>query len=209
MRKIQFTSFTAVICASLGFLLQSTANAQAYKVKASEPKFEGIESPVFGATAVRKSFDAKEWLEIEASFEVEMAPEPPSKTADQILVKWYVAVEHPDVRGGYLLLTKDVTHVNVPLSEEIFSSVYLSPSSVRRITGSDRAGKRTITFVGFEVLINGQKVAEEAFGSKAGWWNIPSQKLSRSEIVPLLNKNETPFAHMWWDRYAEILPERR
>jgi hypothetical protein len=27
--------------------------------------------------------------------------------------------------------------------------------------------------------------------------------------VPLLNKMETPFANLWWDRYAEVLIERR
>ena len=27
--------------------------------------------------------------------------------------------------------------------------------------------------------------------------------------VPLLNKAETPFAPMWWDRYAEVSAERR
>jgi len=26
--------------------------------------------------------------------------------------------------------------------------------------------------------------------------------------VPLLNKNETPFRAMWWDRYAEISEQR-
>jgi hypothetical protein len=27
--------------------------------------------------------------------------------------------------------------------------------------------------------------------------------------VPLLTKSETPFANMWWDRYAEVSVERR
>jgi hypothetical protein len=209
MRTIRLPFLTAVLCASFGLLFESTANAQAYKVKASEPKFEELKSPEFNATSVRKSFKANEWLEVEAPFEVKMAPEPPSKTAERVLVKWYVAVEHPDRKGAYLLLTKDITHVNVPLNQEIFSSVYLSPGSVMRLTGGDRASKSIVYLVGYEVLINGEKVGEATSGSKVGWWNVASKNISRSDTVPLLSKDETAFAHMWWDRYAEILQEKR
>lgn len=209
MRNIRLPFLTALLCASFGLLFENTAQAQAYKVEASEPEFEDLKSPDFNAGTKSKSFDAKDWLEIEASFNVQMAPEPPSKTAESILIKWYVAVEHPERKGAYLLLTKDITHVNVPLNEDIFSSVYLSPASVMRLTGSDRASKRMVYLVGYEILVNGEKVEEETSGSKVGWWNVASNKISRSDTVPLLNKNETPFAHMWWDRYAEILDEKR
>ena len=32
---------------------------------------------------------------------------------------------------------------------------------------------------------------------------MPSDKISRSETVPLLKKSETPFSAMWWDRFIE------
>ena len=123
--------------------------------------------------------------------------------------KWYVAVENPDKKGTYLLLTKDVTYVNIPLDEDVFSSVYFSPASVHRITGMDRAGKNMLYLVGYEVLINGEKVAQESSKQEPGWWNVASPKISRSEAVPLLDKSESAFANMWWDRYAEIFKERR
>lgn len=205
---MRFTLLSALFCATLVFFHDSNANAQAYKVDASKPDFDDISSPIFSG-GKQKNFKPKEWLEIEAAFTVKMSPEPPSKTAERILVKWYVAVEHPERRGAFLLLTKDITHVNVPLNEEIYSSVYLSPASIKRLTGSDRAGKNSVELVGYEILVNGEKVAQETNKSKAGWWNTASDKISRSDTVPLLNKMETPFAIMWWDRYAEILEERR
>lgn len=205
---MRITLLSAITCATLGFLLNSTANAQAYKVEGEKPEFDDLPSPVFSG-GKQKSFKPKDWLEIEAAFTVQMAPEPPSKTAERVLVKWYVAVQHPERRGAFLLLTKDITHVNVPLNEEIFSSVYLSPASIKRLTGSDRGGKKSVELVGYEVLVNGEKVAQETNKSQAGWWNTASDKISRSDTVPLLNKMETPFAIMWWDRYAEILEERR
>jgi len=108
-----------------------------------------------------------------------------------------------------LLLTKDIDHVNVPLDEDIYCSLYLSPASLRRLTGTDRGGKAAVEYVGYEVLINGEKVAQETSKGTAGWWLKASDKISRSESVPLLNKSETPFSNMWWDRYAEVSPERR
>ena len=208
MRTIRFTILPAFACAVLGVLSANTATAQAYKVEGSKPAFDDLPSPEFSG-GKQKAFKPKDWLEIEASFTVQMKPEPLSKTAERILVKWYVAVQHPDKKGAFLLLTKDVTHVNVPLNEEIFSSVYLSPASIARLTGSDRGGKAAVELVGYEVLVNGEKVAQETNKNEAGWWNTASEKISRSDTVPLLNKMETPFANHWWDRYAEILVESR
>jgi hypothetical protein len=206
MRFFRNNRLNLISCVAIGVLSCSAANAQSFKVTGERPSFEDIKSPDLGSA--KNGFKAKDWLEIEASIKVEMSPAPRSKTADRILVKWYVAVENPDKEGAYLLLTKDITHVNIPLGDNVFSSVYLSPSSVRRITGGDRAGKSMVFMVGYEVLVNGVKVAEETSKGKAGWWNTASDKISRSETVPLLDKSESAFAHMWWDRYAEISKEK-
>jgi hypothetical protein len=209
MRNLRLSLLSAIAVATIGVSFDSIANAQSFKVEPEKPTFDDIPSPDFNVSKSKK-FQPKDWLEIEASFKVQMSPEPSSKTAERVMVKWYIAVEHPEKKGAYLLLTKDITHVNVPLNEEIFSSVYLSPASIKRLTGRDRAGKSSVNLVGYEVLVNGEKVAQETSGSsKAGWWNTTSDKISRSDTVPLLNKMETPFANMWWDRYAEILIERR
>lgn len=206
MRTIRNNLLNVLSCAVIGALSHSAANAQAYKVKGEKPKFEDITSPDIGGA--KNGFKPKDWLEIEAGLKVDISPAPRSKTADRILVKWYVAVENPDKQGTYLLLTKDITHVNISLGDEVFSSVYLSPSSVRRLTGGDRAGKSMVFMVGYEVLVNGVKVAEETSDGKVGWWNSSSDKISRSDTIPLLDKSETAFAHMWWDRYAEISKEK-
>lgn len=209
MRMKRFNLLSVIVCCAFAFYLSASAYGQAYKVESQEPEFDDLQSPQFDTGGAEKKFKPKDWLEIEAAFKVQMSPEPPSKTAERVLVKWYVAVAHPEKRRAFLLLTKDVTHVNVPLNEEVFSSIYLSPASVIRLTGSDRGGKKAIEYVGYEILINGEKVAQETSKGPAQWWNKPSDKISRSETVPLLNKSETPFANLWWDRYAEILLERQ
>jgi hypothetical protein len=199
-------SFTASIF--IAAVTVGSAYGQASKVVGDKPVFDDLPSPEFSGSK-NKTFKPKDWLEIEASIQVSQSPSPPSKTLERLTVKWYVAIKNPEKSGSMLLLTKEVQHVNVPLDEAIFSSVYLSPASIKRITGSDRGGKGAVEYVGYEVLINGEKVAQETNKGKAGWWNTAADKLSRSETVPLLNKAETPFNSMWWDRYAEVSVERR
>lgn len=195
-------------CAIIAGLSIGSAHGQAAKVTAASPEFDTIPSPEFSG-GKQKSFKPKDWLEIEAKLNVALAPEPKSKTCERLTVKWYVAVKNPEKPRTMLLLTKDVEHVNVPLGEDIYFSVYLSPASLKRLTGSDRGGKGAVEAVGFEVLVDGRSVASETTKFKAGWWNAASDKISRSDTVPLLNKAETPFSNMWWDRYAEVSEQRR
>ncbi len=203
--------FSVLLAASATLALISLGSAfgQAAKVVGEKPVFEDLPSPEFSG-GKQKSFKPKDWLEIESKLKISLAPEPPSKTCEKVTIKWYVAVKNPDKPGSFLLLTKDVEHVNVPLDDDqIFFSVYLSPASVKRLTGSDKGGKSAVELVGYEVLVNGEKKHEETNKGKAGWWNTASDKISRSDSVPLLIKAETPFANMWWDRYAETSVERR
>ena len=195
--------------AAVALAFSSSALAQAVKVTGEKPTFDDLQSPTeFGGTK-SKSFKPKDWLEVETKLKVQMSPAPKSQTLERMTVKWYVAVKNPEKSGTFLLLTKDIEYVNVALEEDVFVSVYLSPASVRRLTGSDKAGKSSVEFVGYEVLVNGERVASETNKGPANWWTVASDKISRSDTVPLLNKKETPFGVMWWDRYAEIAPERR
>lgn len=206
MRKPLFSlgGLAAVIAAVL--LPAGSASAQQSRVTAEKPTFDDLPSPEFSG-GKQKQFKPKDWLEIESKIKVELAPEPPSKTCEKVTVKWYVAVKNPDKAGTYFLLTKEIEHVNVPTNEDIYCSVYLSPASVKRLTGLDRGGKNAVELVGYEVIVNGENKAAESNKNKPGWWNASSDKISRTDSVPLLNKMETPFANMWWDRYAEVKPK--
>lgn len=201
--KTQRIFKTLILCASLA--LTHNALAQASKVTAEKPTFEDLPSPEFSG-GKQKPFKPKDWLEVEAKINVQLKPEPPSKTAPEVTVKWYIAVKNPEKSGTYFLLSKTITHINVPLDEDIYSSVYLSPASIMRLTGSPKGGKNAVEYVGFEVLVNGEVKASDTNKGDVGWWKSP--KLSATDTVPLLAKYETPFAVMWWDRYAEVKQEK-
>ena len=194
-------SFTA--SAIIAGLTIGSAFGQTAKVVGETPAYDPLPSPEFSG-GKQKSFKPKDWGEFEAKLKISLSPEPKSKTCEKLTVKWYIAVKNPEKSGTFLLLTKDIEHVNAPLDEDIFCSVYLSPASIKRLTGSDKGGKNAVEYVGYEVFINGEKVFAETDKGKVGWWNAASDKISRSDTVPLLNKSETPFSTMWWDRYAEV-----
>jgi hypothetical protein len=193
--------------AALSALMIGTGWGQTPKVTGDKPSFDDLPSPEFSG-GKQKSFKPKDWLEIETKLNVALTPEPKSKTCDRLTIKWYIAVKNPENPRSMLLLTKDIEHVNIPLAEDVYCSVYLSPASLKRLTGSDRGGKAAVEYVGYEVLVNGVKAAEETSKGSVGWWNAASDRISRSDAVPLLNKSETPFSTMWWDRYAEVSDPR-
>lgn len=209
MNVLPRTTLSLAATAFIAALSIGTSFAQDSKVVGEAPMFDDLPSPQFSGGGKDKAFKPKDWLEIETKLKISLSPEPPSKTCDKITVKWYIAVKNPDKAGTYFLLTKSVDHVNVPLDEDIYCSVYLSPASIKRLTGSDKGGKGAVDLVGYEVLVGGEKKFEETSKSTKGWWNTSSNKISRSDAVPLLNKAETPFSNMWWDRYAEVSTETR
>ncbi len=208
MNKLLRKSFSLAAATGIFAISLGSAFGQAVKVTSEVPTLDDLKSPEF-TVSKSKPFRPKDWLEIEAKLNLDLRPQPKSKTCDKITVKWYLAVKNPENSQTMLLLTRDIDYVNIPLLEDIYCSVYLSPSSIKRITGLDRSGKNAVEYVGYEVLVNGQKVAAETNKGKPGWWSMPSDRISRSEAVPLLSKMETPFAAIWWDRYAEVSQERR
>lgn len=207
MKRYNSTILMLVIAAGMFFSADSLMGQQ-YKLDIDDPSFDSLESPDIGGNTGVKKFTAGEWLEAEVNFKIE-ASDKKALFVDNVTVKWYFAVENPDGKG-FLLLSKEVEHINVPVGEEIYTSVYLSPTSVKRLSGGDRASKNILSHVGGEILVNGVVPVKQSgqFTSKdkPGWWNAAG--LSAYDKIPLLNKDETPFKFLWWDRYAEIKAPR-
>jgi hypothetical protein len=201
----------SLLSALLILVLPASFAMAQYKVEAEKPEIVKVLSPDLGGLSAKKDFRPKDWMEIEVKFKVEVPPADKKKIKflDKVTVKWYIAVKNPEGKG-FILLEKEVNHVNVPVGQDIYASVYLSPNSVMRLTGGDRINKADIKEAGGEILVNGQQpVKNSGFFSKdtqGKWWS--SGKLSRYDKIPLLNKDETPFKILWYSRYAEIEAKR-
>lgn len=181
------------------------------KIEASDPTFEDLQSPSVGGNTGKKSWKPKDWLEVEVKVKLEPGRSAPRDGhVDRLTVRWFVAVENKIDKAGqkYFLMEKEVTHVNVPLDEDFYLSCYLSPATIKRLTGSERAGKNSITAVGGEITVAGAS-APARFTSQGSiskpWWQSPT--MQRTNKYPLLDKSETPFKFLWWDRYLEIESE--
>ena len=170
-----------------------------------DPKFDELQSPEI-QDGNAKNFKPKDWLEIEVKIKVDKLREQPKDNyLDEITVNWHVVVKGQD-RKAYKV-SRTVTHVNIPTDEEVYVSIYLSPNTMRRITGNSRAKKNDLEAVGGEIGLNGEMVGYFTWGEKAGWWTKELRRVEATSKFPLLDKTQTPFAPLWYDRYAEVKPK--
>jgi len=202
------TSLSKTLFCGIAFaavlLVPSVSNAQQKGV--GKVTADKLPSPEISIIGKNKNFRPKDWMEAEVELNLPAANAEQKKAGyfDQITVKWYVAVPNPENPTTTIKLEKDVTHVNVPVGEAVYSSIYLSPNTLKRLTGRDRFDMAQIKDVSVEVMVNGNKIGEGSLKNIAPkWWENPAVS-DQSSKFPLLNKNETPFKVLWWDRYAEI-----
>ena len=191
---------SALSCALLLAALPSTLHAQAaqadqYRITKILPAL--IATPQYTVTgdprpAAVQSANTK-WLEVQVQFQA--APD----NTEEVTFKYYIFIKGTAAAEG-TLLTGEVTHVNVPKSNELYSVMYVSPRELSRLLGTS-ININAIKAVGVQLLIQGQLITETSIGSGATgeWWTtlkpIPGQ---------VLNKNETPFAPLYWDRFEMI-----
>ncbi len=183
-------------------------------VKVLEAKVDrsatAMKSPTIQAQTTDMRFRPKDWAYFEAKIKVDArdsATRRPPLFLDNLKVKFYIAVKTPKAERptGMLLLTKEITYVNVPVNEDFYACVFLSPSSVKRLTGGDTVTSTMVERVGVSISYNDEVKWPEKRGSKKEWWE--SERLTESSTYPLLDKNHTPFMMLWYDRYPEILDE--
>ncbi|HWB59324.1 MAG TPA: Amuc_1102 family pilus-like protein, partial [Chthoniobacteraceae bacterium] len=99
----------------------------------------------------------------------------------------------------------EVTHVNVLKGAGLYSVMYLSPKTVTRVLNGSPAIANSIDDISVQFYAKGKMVGEGTTKPQfqSGWW-------TSTTFTPidgaLLNKNQTPFAPLYWDRYEEIKP---
>lgn len=207
MRNLTLSRTLITLSVSVAMVATSLAQRSPHKVEVdAAPNFEQLQSPDVSISA-SKAFKPKDWLEIEIKFKVKkIMPKPKDDYVDSMNVKWFVVVKGEDNKR--YRMEKTIKHINIPLNEDVYSSVYLSPNTLKRITGKNNAGKNDLTAVGGEIEYNGTMVGFFTEGAKKGWWRQPMESVTTTDKFPLLNKNETPFKLFWYDRYAEIAPKK-
>jgi len=174
-------------CAVLGFALHATAQVPIGPgaLKIGKIKAEIVKTPDFTIkSGPEKRSKIGEWLEIEVEFETK------AEEIDEITFDFTIQFEGR-------LLTGQVTHVNIPKGREHYTVMYISPRTLEKLTGGKTVTAGNVQNVWVGASKQGQVIDREAIKKV----EIPNGPKLTGLI---LNKSETPFAPLYFDRYEAI-----
>jgi hypothetical protein len=127
------------------------------------------------------------WLEVEAEFAAVPA------YTDELTFRYFILINGK-------LLTGEVTHTNIAAGRENRSVMYVSPRALARAMDNRPLTPASIQNVAVQIVQQGA-VRDELSSTKAA----PQWFAALPHVAGLvLNKNETPFAPIYWDRYEQI-----
>lgn len=186
MKSLSFS-----VCAF--FALSIFASAQSLvgpgSVKLGKVAPAVVKTPEFNLTSgPQKRSTPGDWLEVEVEFST--TPE----MIDELTFKYTILVEKK-------LLDGEVTHVNIPKAKDRYSVMYVSPRALARLTGGKPLTSGSIENVWVEVSKSGQVLDKTSFKPTA----MPNLQHLTGMVM---NKDETPFAPLFYDRYEAIRRSR-
>lgn len=189
--------------------------ATVFGLKTGALRAEDLLSPDLTIKGVAKNFKPENWLNLEAEVKFNLKANPTQLQAlgigekdkyfGPVVVTFHLLTKDPNNASGHIHLQKEVTYTDIPTDRPTYFSVLMSPVTISRLTGGTGSAKTLATEMGYEVRYKNDLIG--VFSTKRGfaWWDIQSPKVtSGGEKYTLLNKNETPFAMLWWDRYPAI-----
>lgn len=133
------------------------------------------------------------WLEVEVEFTA--LPE----YTDELTFRYYVLVNGK-------LLTGEVTHVNIGAGRDLRSVMYVSPKTLVRLMGNRPVAANSVQNIAVQLVQQGAVKSElSAERTDAPGWFAALPHVAGQ----VLNKNETPFASLYWDRYEQIKTSAR
>jgi len=181
----------AIIAAAMATAMAQPRAAVDFQLQKITTNF--ISSPQFTYTGAEQfQADQRErWLEVEVTFS--SAPE----FTDELTLKYFILVNGK-------LLTGEVTHVNVAAARDNRSVMYVTPKTLQRLMLGRTITNNALQNVAVQLKQQGALKDELSLNRAAPQWYA-----TLPEIAGLvLNKNETPFAPLYWDRYCQIKTAR-
>jgi hypothetical protein len=148
-----------------------------------------ISSPQFTYTGAQQypPNQRELWLEVEATFAAGPA------FTDELTFKYFILFNGK-------LLTGEVTHTNIPAGRENRSVMYGSPRALARFNNNRPVTVNSVQNIAVQIVQQGAVKDELSLMRAPGQWyaSLPAT------AGFLLNKNETPFAPLYWDRYEQV-----
>jgi len=181
----------AMIAAAIAAVMAQPRAAVDFQLQKITTNF--ISSPQFTYTGAEQyQADQRErWLEVEVTFS--SAPE----FTDELTLKYFILVNGK-------LLTGEVTHVNIAAARDNRSVMYVTPKTLQRLMLGRTVTNNALQNVAVQLMQQGALKDELSLNRAAPQWYATLPQLGGL----VLNKNETPFAPLYWDRYCQIKTAR-
>lgn len=172
------------------FFLGLTANAQSRgEFQITKITKNLISNPQFTYNGAEQ-YQANQrdrWLEVE----VEFAAGP--DWTDELTLRYYILFNGK-------LLTGEVTYTNVAAGRANRSVMYVAPRTLARFGGAQLVNVNSVQNIAVQIVQQGTVKDEQSLmRAPSGWFASLPQVAGF-----VLNKNETPFAPLYWDRYEQI-----
>jgi hypothetical protein len=134
-----------------------------------------------------KRYVPGKWLEVEVEF---------SASAPSHELQF-----HYNVLLGGVLLVGDVTHVDVPAGQSLFSVMYVPPRGLNVALRGQPVNSGNVQNIDVQILRPGMAapLADKMLRPGPAFYQTMQQVTG-----VLLNKTQTPFAPLWWDRYEAV-----
>lgn len=180
--------FAALCLSAVSF---SRAQNRASDLQLTKITRDLIENPQYtynGAETFRTN-TRNRWLAINVDFSAL------SDFTPEATFKYYVLLNGK-------LLTGEVTHVNILGGKELHSVMYVPPRALAHFMGNRSLTINAVQNIAVQVLEAGAVKDELSLTRAQPQWFAALPAVSGF----LLNKNETPFAPLYWDHYEQIKP---
>jgi hypothetical protein len=183
-------SLSVCAFAALGLVASAQAPIGPGSVKLGKVSPEVVKTPEFNLSSgpIKRSKPGQ-WLEVEIEYETK--PE----DIEELTFKFTILVEKQ-------LLDGEVSYVNIPKGRDHYAVMYVSPRSLEKLTGGKPLTGASIENVWVDVLKSGQILDKTATFRPGVIPNLPH----KAGLV--LNKDETPFSPLFFDRYETIKKTR-
>jgi hypothetical protein len=179
----------ALISAVIALASSAAAQTRASEFQLTKITKNLVTTPQFTYTGAQQylSNQRDRWLEVEVEFTT--APE----FTDELTFKYFILINGK-------VLTGEVTHVDIAAGREHRSVMYVSPRALLRFVGSGAVTANAIQNVAVQIAKGGAIKDELSFSRAAAQWYAGLPAVTGL----VLNKNATPFAPLYWDRYEQI-----
>ncbi|MEM7144960.1 MAG: Amuc_1102 family pilus-like protein [Verrucomicrobiota bacterium] len=197
MKNSQKLALVGVVGVVAMFARSEAMAQDQVKVEVEDISIEIVETPEYSTSESKKLPKKQEWVEIEVIFQPEGRTE--SGIVENLEFSYYVMLGDEKT-----MLYEKINHVNMLLDEATASVVYIAPSTILGLFGREASASKAVAAVAVEIRHNGALVGGDAtLEPSSRWWQTKTQTPGK-----LKKKSDTPFAPLWWDRYADVEQSR-